>query len=41
VHLLFLIELGVQLVDPRAIIGRVATESDVKVLQEFVAASEQ
>lgn len=40
-HLLFLVELRSKLVDTRAIVGRVTTESDVQVLQESVATSEE
>ena len=41
VHLLLLIQLGIEFVDTRSEVGRITTESDVKILQELIAASEQ
>lgn len=41
VHLLLLVELRALLVDTRSVVSRVATESDVEVLQEGVATSEE
>lgn len=40
-HLLFLIELRVRLVDTRSVVGRVATESHIQILEKGVASSEQ
>lgn len=40
-HLLFLIKLGVLLVDTRSKVGRIASEGDIKVLQEGVAACKE
>src|SRR6266536_3027473 len=39
--LLLLVELRIELVDTRPVIGWITAESNIKVLQEFVAASEQ
>lgn len=40
-HLLILVELRALLVDTRAEVGRIATEGDVKVLEELVAAGQE
>lgn len=40
VQLLLLVQLGVKFVDTRSVVGWITTESDVEVLQEFVATSE-